>query len=281
VLYGFGRNEELIGATLKNRRHEFVLASKCGMFRNAEGRRAIDGRPAVLKQTCEDSLRRLQTDVIDLYYLHRVDPKVPLEDSLGALVELVAEGKIKAIGLSEVSEATLRRAHALHPIAALQSEYSLWTRNPEISALTTCRELGIAFVAFSPLGRGFLPGAVRLPADLAESDIRRGMPRFRAENFTPNLALLDKFAPIAAENDCTMAQLALAWVLAQGSHIVPIPGTANLAHVEENARAPEIRLDGRTLRRMEAVINTATVAGARYDELTQREIGTEKFALEA
>src|SRR4051812_12358116 len=277
ALYGFGKNESLLGATLKARRGEFVLASKCGMFRNAAGKREIDGRPEVLKRTCEDSLRRLQTDVIDLYYLHRVDRRVPLEESVGALAELVREGKVRSIGLSEVSADTLRRAHAIHPIAALQTEYSLWTRNPEIKALAACRELGIAFVAFSPLGRAFLAGGVSSSEQLAEKDIRRGMPRFQPENFSKNLTLLDELGRIASEQGCTKAQLALAWVLARGEHIIPIPGTRHVRYVEENVRATDVVLGAAMMRRLDELINPQTVAGARYDAVTQQEIGTEEF----
>ncbi|MEQ2005308.1 MAG: aldo/keto reductase [Limisphaerales bacterium] len=281
ALYGFGANESLIGATLRERRHEYVLASKCGMFRNAEGRREIDGRPEVLRRTCDEALRRLQTDVIDLYYLHRVDRRVPVEESIGALADLVHAGKVGTIGLSEVSVATLRRAHAIHPISALQSEYSLWSRNAEIGALAACRELGIAFVAFSPLGRGLLAGGVRAPAEFVEKDIRRNMPRFQGANFAKNLALLDGFAALAGEQDCTMAQLALAWVLAQSEHVIPIPGTCRLRHVEENARAVEVELSPDTMRRLDALINQRTVSGARYDAATQQEIGTEEFSTAA
>lgn len=277
ALYGFGANETLIGATLKQRRHEFILASKCGIFRNAGGTREIDGRPEVLKRNCEDSLRRLQTDVIDLYYLHRIDPRVPLADSLGALVELVREGKVQAIGLSEVSADTLRLAQAIHPIAALQSEYSLWTRNPEIKVLAACRELGIAFVAFSPLGRAFLTGGLRDLTQLPEKDIRRGMPRFQDGNFARNLALLDEFGRLAGEQNCTMAQLALAWVLAQGPHVIPIPGMRQVAHLEENLKAAELVLTRSMLARLDELMNPRTVAGSRYDAAQQQEIGTEEF----
>src|SRR3954469_16563306 len=196
TLYGFGANETLIGNTLKHRRREFMLASKCGMFRGASGGKEIDGHPAVLKQNLEDSLKRLQTDVIDLYYLHRWDKRVPIEDSIGAMAEMVKEGKVKSIGLSEVSAATLRKAHAVHPIAAMQSEYSLWTRNPEIAVLEACRELRVAFVAFSPLTRGFLTGDIRDPAQLPAKDIRLAMPRFQPPHFQKNLQLLNGFAQL-------------------------------------------------------------------------------------
>jgi len=281
ALYGFGANESLLGATLRLRRHEYTLASKGGMFRNAAGRREIDGRPEVLKRACEDSLQRLRTDVIDLYYLHRVDPRVPLADSIGALAELVREGKVRTIGLSEVSAETLRRAHAIHSITAVQSEYSLWTRNPELRVLSACRELGVAFVAFSPLGRGFLTGRLGSFADLPATDIRRGMPRFQGENFTRNLALLDGFARLAGEAGCSMAQLALAWVLAQGEHIIPIPGTHRLEHLEENLHAAGVTVSADVLARVAALIQPRTVAGPRYDAVQQREIDTEEFSTAA
>ena len=277
ALYGFGKNEILIGKTLKERRNEFTLASKCGVFKNAEGRREINGSPEVLKRTCEDSLLRLQTDVIDLYYLHRHDPQVPIEESVGAMGDLVREGKVRSIGLSEVSAATLRKAHAEHPITALQTEYSLWTRNAELQVIHTCRELGTAFVAFSPLARGFLTGKLRDTARLEESDLRLTMPRFRAENFARNLLLLDEFSRIAVEVGCTMAQLALAWILAQGDHIIPIPGTRHLEFVEENAGAVDVVLDTTTVARLDQLINQDTVSGPRYNEATQKEIDTEEF----
>ena len=278
ALYGFGANESLLGATLRRRRHEFILASKCGMFRNAAGEREIDGRPETLVRTCEESLRRLQTDVIDLYYLHRVDPRVPLEDSIGALAGLVHEGKVRSIGLSEVSADTLRRAHAIHPITAVQSEYSLWTRNAEIRVLAACRELGVAFVAFSPLGRAFLAGALRDPAQLNEKDIRCNMPRFQPPHFARNLTLLDEFGRIAHEHGCTMAQLALAWLLAQGPHIIPIPGTRQSVHLEENLAAAGLTLAADALRLADTLINAQTVSGPRYNAAQQREIGTEEFS---
>jgi aryl-alcohol dehydrogenase-like predicted oxidoreductase len=248
------------------------------MFRNDAGVRAIDARPEVLRRTCDDSLRRLQTDVIDLYYLHRKDPKVPVEDSIGALGDLVREGKIRAIGMSEVSAQTLRSAHAVHPIAAVQSEYSLWTRNPEIAVLGACRELGIGFVAFSPLARGFLCGKLRNPAaELEPRDIRRAMPRFSPENYDVNLRLLDEYGTIAREAGCTRAQLAVAWLLAKQPFIVPIPGTRNPSHVIENVAAAYFRLSSSLVERLDALINERTVAGPRYNEATQREIDTEEF----
>ena len=271
ALYGLGANETLLGETLKHRRSEIVLASKCGMLRPRE----LDGRPEILKRTCEDSLRRLQTDVIDLYYLHRWDKRVPIEESAGALADLVKQGKIRSIGLSEVSANTLRRAHAVHPIAAVQTEYSLWTRNPEIAVLDACKEIGAAFVAFSPLARGFLTGTLRDVSTLPPKDIRLAMPRFQGESFPRNLRLLDGFAVIARENDCSMGQLALAWLLTKAPHIIPIPGTTRLDHLAENAAACNVRLLPGAFERMDALINTNTVSGPRYNATTLPEIDTE------
>jgi aryl-alcohol dehydrogenase-like predicted oxidoreductase len=277
-LYGFGANEELLGRTLKPHRQTFVLASKCGIFKNAEGKRHVDGSPATLKQTCEDSLRRLQTDVIDLYYLHRLDRRVPIEDSVGAMADLVREGKVRALGLSEMSAATLRRAHAVHPIAAMQSEYSLWTRNPEIAVLDACRELGVGFVAFSPLARAYLCGTLHDPPnELDAGDIRRGMPRFNADNYAKNRALLTEYAAIAREAGCTMPQLALAWLLAKDPIVVPIPGTRKPDYVVENLGAAPIRLTADVVARLDALINERTVAGPRYNDVAQAEIDTENF----
>ncbi len=270
-LYGLGANETLLGNTLKHRRREFVLASKCGMLRPREP----DSRPDVLKQTCDESLRRLQTDVIDLYYLHRWDKRVPIEDAVGALADLVKQGKIRMIGLSEVSAVTLRRAHAVHPVTAVQSEYSLWTRNPEIAVLDACREIGATFVAFSPLARGFLTGNLHDMSGLPAKDIRHAMPRFQSENFTRNLKLLHGFAALARENDCTMGQLALAWLLAKAPHVVPIPGTTRLDHLEENAAAADLQLTPGAIQCMERLINPQTVSGPRYNATTLPEIDTE------
>ena len=275
ALYGFGANETLLGNVLKIRSGEFMLASKCGMFRDAEGKREIDARPHVLKKTCEDSLKRLQTDVIDLYYLHRWQKTIPIEESIGALADLVREGKIKAIGLSEVSADTLMKAHRVHPIAALQTEYSLWTRNAEIAVLAACKKIGAAFVAFSPIARGFLGGELRDVTVLPPKDIRLPMPRFQGENFAKNLKLLDGFSKLARENDCTMAQLSLAWLLAQGDHVIPIPGTTRIDHLAENAAAPDVRLSTETLARLDALINPNTVSGLRYPAAVQAEIDTE------
>jgi hypothetical protein len=277
ALYGFGANEALIGTTLKDRRREFVLATKGGMFRNAQGQREIDGRPELIKRTCDESLSRLQTEVIDLYYLHRWDKRLPVEESVGALADLVSAGKVRAIGLSEVSAATVRKAHRVHPITAVQTEYSLWTRNPEVAVLDACRELGITLVAFSPLGRGFLTGALRDVTTLPAKDIRLAMPRFQGEHFARNLTLLDSLAGVASQQGCTMAQLALAWLLAQGQDIIPIPGTTRLDHLEENVMATGISLDRKTIDRLSALINPGTVSGARYNAATQAEIDTEEI----
>jgi len=276
ALYGFGTNEELVGRTLRAHRSQILLASKCGMT-GVDGKRVIDGRPDTIRRTCEESLRRLQTDVIDLYYLHRWDKKVPIEDSVGALSDLVRAGKVRAIGLSEVSAATLRRAHVVHPVAALQNEYSLWTRNPEIGGLAACKELGVAFVAFSPLARKYLTGTLRDVAAFEEKDIRRAMPRFTADNYATNLKLLDQYASIARAVSCTQAQLALAWLLARGDHVLPIPGTTRIEHLRENLAAADVTLDAATVAQLDALINQRTVAGPRYNAATQTEIDTEEF----
>ncbi|WP_334164219.1 aldo/keto reductase [Phenylobacterium sp.] len=273
AVYGLGHNETLVGEVLKGRRSDFVLASKCGLTNG--DRREINGRPEVLKATCEDSLRRLQTDVIDLYYLHRWDKRVPIEESVGALADLVREGKIRTIGLSEVSAPTLRRAHAVHPIAALQTEYSPWTRNPEIAVLDACRELDVAFVAFSPVARGFLAGGVRDLARLEPGDLRLNMPRFQGGNFEKNLALLDRFEALARDADCTPAQLCLAWLLARDEIIVPIPGTTSPDHMRENAAAADVRLTPEVIARVDALVNSETVAGPRYSPALQATIDTE------
>ena len=277
ALYGFGRNEELIGETLHPVRQRLFLASKCGMT-GVNGKRVIDGRPETLKQTCKEALRRLRTDVIDLYYLHRWDKRVPIEESVGALADLVREGHIRSIGLSEVSAETLLKAHAVHPIAAVQSEYSLWTRNPEIALLSTCRELGIALVAFSPLGRGFLANGVPDPRDFVEKDIRRGMPRFNPPHFGRNRLLLDRFNRIAWEAGCTAAQLALAWLLAKAPFVLPIVGTTSIEHLREDVAASQVRLPAEIIERLEKLINADTVSGPRYPPETLAEIDTEETA---
>ena len=276
TLYGFGSNETLVGQTLKPHRQHIFLASKCGMA-GVNGKRVIDGRPETLRRQADESLQRLQTDVIDLYYLHRWDKNVPIADSMGALARLVEVGKIRHIGLSEVSAATLKQAHEIHPVAAVQNEYSLWTRNPELGTLAACRSIGAAFVAFSPLGRGFLANGLAHTADLADNDIRRAMPRFSAENYPKNLRLLAAFKTLASEVGCTPAQLALAWLLAQDEHIIPIPGTTRTAHLAENNRATSLNIPADILSRAGALINQQTVVGARYPAATQSEIDTEEF----
>lgn len=282
ALYGFGANETLVARVLKDHRSRIVLASKGGMagVTGDDGvtRRVIDGRPQAIRANCEASLARLGTDVIDLYYLHRWDKRVPIEESVGAMGDLVRAGKVRAIGLSEVSATTLKRAHAEHPIAAVQSEYSLWTRNPELGVLGACREIGASFVAFSPLARAWLTGALRDPATLDAKDLRRQMPRFSGEPWAANLRLLDGFVAIAAERGITPAQLALAWVLSRGDHVIAIPGTTSEQHLRENVAAREVALDAATIERLDALINARTVAGPRYNAATQTEIDTEEFA---
>jgi aryl-alcohol dehydrogenase-like predicted oxidoreductase len=277
ALYGFGHNETLVGDILSPHRDRFVLASKCGLH-GENGQRVMDGRPETLKWSCEQSLKRLRTDRIDLFYLHRWDKtKVPVEDSVGGLADLVRAGKVRHIGLSEVSAATLRRAHAVHPIAAVQTEYSLWTRNPEIAVLDTCRELGTAFVAFSPVARAFLTGTLRDPSSLDAKDLRRGMPRFAPETYPQNLALLSAYEALAAEAGCTPAQLALAWLLTRGEHVIPIPGTTSIEHLRENMGALAVKLTPDLLARVGAAINQQTVVGNRYAPGSQAEVDTETF----
>ncbi len=281
ALYGFGANETLVGRVLQPHRQRITLASKGGMagVTGEDGvvRRVIDGRPETVIRNCEDSLRRLRTDVIDLYYLHRWDKKVPVEDSVGAMSRLVEQGKVRTLGLSEVSAATLRKAHAVHPITAVQTEYSLWTRNPEIAVLAACRELGVTFVAFSPVARGFLCDAVHDVAAFDAKDIRKGMPRFDPANHARNLALLPGYKAIAQEAGCTPAQLALAWLLHQGPDIIPIPGTTSEAHLRENMGALGVKLDAALLARLDAQINQRTVAGNRYGAQARVEVDTEEF----
>lgn len=262
-LYGLGHNETLIGEVLGTRRNEFVLASKCGII-NKDGRRAVDCTPASVRRTCDESLRRLKTDVIDLYYLHRRDFNVPIEESVGALADCVQAGKIRHIGLSECSSTTIRRAHREHPVCAVQSEYSLWTRDPEYKVFETCRELGIGFVPFSPLGRAFLAGVITDMATLDADDMRQTMPRFDGENFAHNLKLLTELGEIAKSNSCTLAQLALAWVLAQDANFVPIPGTKHVCYVEENAAAAELRIEPAHLQRAGEIFTESEVRGDRY-----------------
>ncbi|HMA49652.1 MAG TPA: aldo/keto reductase [Magnetospirillaceae bacterium] len=274
-LYGFGRNEELVGAFLKPVRDKITLASKGGMT-GIDGKRVIDGKPASIKRDCENSLKRLQTEVIDLYYLHRWDKSVPIEDSVGALADLVTEGKIRAIGLSEVSAKTLERAHAVHPIAALQSEYSLWSRNPEYGTLAACKQLGISFVAFSPVARGFLTGTDVVPSALVANDFRRTMPRFLPPHYELNQPLLAGFRALAAEWEVGPAALAIAWLLYQGDHVLPIPGTTSIRHLEEDVSASVVSLSQIQLVALEAVVNDRTVSGPRYNEANQADIDTEE-----
>jgi aryl-alcohol dehydrogenase-like predicted oxidoreductase len=281
ALYGFGANEELVGRVLGPHRRKFTLASKGGMagVRGDDGavRRVIDGSPEAVRRNCEDSLRRLGTDVIDLYYLHRWDKQVPIEDSVGAMADLVRAGKVQAIGLSEVSAPTLRRAHAVHPISAVQTEYSLWTRNPEIAVLDSCREIGAAFVAFSPLARAFLTGKLTDVTALDAKDIRRPMPRFAPDHYAANLRLLQPYAALARELGCTPAQLALAWLLHKAPHIVPIPGTTQLDHLHEDLGAASVQLSPQSIARVEALIHQGNVVGARYAPQGTGEVDTENF----
>lgn len=279
ALYGFGRNEGLVGPFLKSHRDNVVLVSKCGM-RGENGVRSIDSRPEKIREDIENSLRRLQTDVIDLYYLHRYDKlrPVPVEDSVGEMSRLIEEGKVREIGLSEVSADTIRKAHAVHPIAAVQSEYSLWSRNVEIGVLDACKKLDIAFVAFSPLARGFLTSVDIDPENLAEKDIRRGMPRFQSPHFSANSRWLPDFRAIADDAGCTAAQLALAWILQRGEHIHVIPGTTSVEHLEENYDAINVDLSAGVIRQAEELVNQQTVSGPRYPVATQAEIDTEEFA---
>ena len=280
ALYGFGANETLVGRVMKPHRSKFTLASKGGMtgVTFPDGiKRVIDGRPEAIRRDCEASLKRLQTDVIDLYYLHRWDKKIPIEDSVGAMSDLVRQGKVRTLGLSEVSTTTLMKAHAVHPITAVQTEYSLWTRNPEIAVLKACKDIGAAFVAFSPTARAFLTGQLRDVSTFDAKDIRRGMPRFEPANYAANLRLLAGLAPLADEAGCGLVQLALAWLLAQGDHIVPIPGTTSMAHLEENLGADAVSVSPATLQRAGALINQRTVTGPRYNATTQTEVDTEEF----
>jgi len=266
-VYGPFTNEALVGRALEGRRDRVVLATKFGNMRNSEGQwLGVNGKPDYVRQACDASLKRLGVDHIDLYYQHRVDRSVPIEETVGAMAELVRSGKVRHIGLSEAAPATIRRANAVHPIAALQTEYSLWTRDPEDEVLPTCRELGIGFVAYSPLGRGFLTGQFQKPEDLAADDARRNHPRFQGGNFQKNLDLVHRVEEIAQAKGCTPSQLALAWLLAQGNDIVPIPGTKRRRYLEENAAAVEITLSKHELERIEEAAPQGSTAGARYPE---------------
>jgi aryl-alcohol dehydrogenase-like predicted oxidoreductase len=263
--YGAGRNEKLVGEAIRGRREQVLVATKFGNVRNPDGTFAgVNGKPEYVRQCCNASLQRLGVDVIDLYYQHRVDPNTPIEDTVGAMAGLVRDGKVRWLGLSEAAPATLRRAHAVHPIAALQTEYSLWTRDPEDQILPTVRELGIGFVAYSPLGRGFLTGEIKRIDDLEPDDYRRHSPRFEGENFRRNLNLVDEIDALSAEKGCAPAQLALAWVLAQGDDIVPIPGTKRRKYLEENAVALQLDLTDADLARIERVFPRGAATGERY-----------------
>ncbi|MGD0266367.1 MAG: aldo/keto reductase [Candidatus Methylomirabilota bacterium] len=268
-VYGMSKNEELVGRAIQGRRHQVVLATKFGNTRLPEGGFGpVNGRPEYVRQACEASLRRLGVDVIDLYYQHRVDRKVPIEDTVGAMADLVRQGKVRYLGLSEAAPATIRRAHAVHPITALQTEYSLWSRDAEDEILPTVRALGIGFVAYSPLGRGFLTGRFRRFEDLPEGDWRRRSPRFIGENFQKNLALADQIKAMATEKSASPAQLALAWLTAQGENIVPIPGTKRRSYLEENVAALGIRLTAEELRRLHAIAPRGVAAGDRYPDMS-------------
>ncbi|GAA4349047.1 aldo/keto reductase [Hymenobacter saemangeumensis] len=265
-MYGPFKNEELLGKALKGQRNSLILATKFGIQRDPgdPGKRGINGRPEYVRAACEASLRRLGTDYIDLYYQHRVDPRTPIEETVGAMAELVKEGKVRFLGLSEASAATLRRAVAVHPIAALQSEYSLWTRDPEDEVLPTCRELGVGFVPYSPLGRGFLTGQIKSFDDLAPDDYRRFTPRFQGENFQKNLDLVARINELAQQKSCTPGQLALAWVLAQGDDVVPIPGTKRVKYLEENVASLQVSLTADELAQLEEIAPQGAAAGQRY-----------------
>jgi aryl-alcohol dehydrogenase-like predicted oxidoreductase len=272
-VYGTGHNEELVGKAIRDRRGEVFLATKFGLAWSKDKLpQDVNGKPEYVREACEASLRRLGVDAIDLYYLHRVDPNTPVEETVGAMAQLVEQGKVRFLGLSEVSAATLRRAHSIHPIAALQSEYSLWTRDVEAQILPTCRELGIAFVPFSPLGRGFLTGQIKNTQDLTEDDVRHKLPRFQGDNFQRNLELLQRIEAIATEKSYKPAQLALAWVLAQGNDIIPIPGTKRQSYLEENIAALEIVLSEDDLKRLDEVAPQGVAAGLRYPEVMMRTV---------
>jgi aryl-alcohol dehydrogenase-like predicted oxidoreductase len=273
-MYGVGRNEELVGRAIADRRDKVVLATKFGNVRGPNGERlGISGKPNYVRQACEASLKRLDVEVIDLYYQHRVDPETPIEDTVGAMADLVRAGKVRYLGLSEAGPQTIRRAHAVHPITALQTEYSLWSRDPEDEILPTVRELGIGFVPYSPLGRGFLTGQIGSVDDLAADDFRRNSPRFQGENFQKNLDLVREIEAMAREKGCAPAQLALAWVLAQGDDIVPIPGTKRRRYLEENVGALNVTLTADDLARIDRIIPPGAAAGTRYPEPGMKMVG--------
>lgn len=273
-MYGSGRNEELVGRAIQKRRNEALVATKFGNVRGPGGSfLGINGKPEYVHQACEASLRRLRISTIDLYYQHRVDAGVPIEETVGAMGRLVEQGKVRYLGLSEAGAQTIRRAHATHPIAALQTEYSLWTRDPEEGILGVCRELGIGFVAYSPLGRGFLAGQFKKFEDLATDDFRRNQPRFQGENFILNLQLVERIKIIAAEKDCTPAQLALAWVLSRGEDVVPIPGTKRRTHLDDDLGSLEVSLTEAEIDRIDEFAPHGAAAGARYPEPAMKRVG--------
>jgi aryl-alcohol dehydrogenase-like predicted oxidoreductase len=267
-MYGHGANEKLVGKAIRDRRDRVVLATKFGNVRSDDGSREVRGDPEYVREACDASLRRLGLDHVDLYYQHRVDFHVPIEETVGAMAELVAAGKVRYLGLSEASQETIRRAHAVHPISALQSEYSLWTRDPEEGPLPTCRELGIGFVAYSPLGRGFLTGQIRSPEDFEEGDFRRHNPRFQGDNFRRNLDLVARVEEITDEKGRTAGQIALAWLLARGDDIVPIPGTKRRGYLEENAEAVDVELSDEEVERIEQAFPQGAAAGERYPDMS-------------
>lgn len=272
-IYGLGRNEELVGRAISDRREKVFLATKFGIVRGSDGSwRGENGRPDYVRACCEASLRRLGVEVIDLYFQHRIDPDTPVEETVGAMAELVREGKVRYLGLSEAAPGTIRRAHAVHPVSALQSEFSLWTRDHEAGSLPACRTLGIGFVAFSPLGRGFFAGRIRQDADLADGDNRRNTPRFQGENLDKNLGLLRRLEEIASAKGCTSAQLALAWVLAKGDDIVPIPGTKRRERLEENAGALEIALSPEERAELDEAFPPGAASGMRYPEEAMKSV---------
>ncbi|MFL6351586.1 MAG: aldo/keto reductase [Bryobacteraceae bacterium] len=273
-IYGIGHNEELLGRALRDRREQVVVATKFGNVRDRDGRfLGVNGKPDYVRSACQASLRRLGTDVIDLYYQHRVDSNTPIEDTIGAMAELVREGKVRFVGLSEAGPKTIRRAHMVHPITALQTEYSLWTRDPEDEILPVIRELGIGFVAYSPLGRGFLTGQIERVEDLAPDDWRRNSPRFQGDNFQRNLQLVGEIKSIAREHKCTPSQLALAWILAQGHDIVPIPGTKRTHYLEENLAVNRIQLSPEDLARIHRALPQGAASGSRYPEAAMKAVG--------
>ncbi len=266
-MYGWGHNEELIGKAIKNHRNKLTLATKMGFVGRGEGKALdyyLDGSPAHIKEACEASLKRLGVDVIDLYYLHRVDPKTPIEDSIGAMAELVKAGKIRHVGVSEIKPATIRRAAKVHPITAVQTEYSLWERYPEDEILPTCQELGIGFVAYCPLGRGFLTGAINNVAELSAGDFRQSLPRFTGDNFIENQKLIAQFKKIAAMKNCSPAQLALAWILSRNENIIPIPGTKRIQNLEDNVGAADLQLSSEDLGCLESIFPKNAAKGAKY-----------------